>query len=137
VDVLRILNISMQRACYLAGITIRGYRYAPKRELGNMKLTERIRTIAKRFPRWGMPRIYTMLRSNGVHVNHKRVSRLYSLNKLQLAYRRKTKRHTENKKPIPVPERPNRVWALDFVHDALFNRRSIRFLNVIDGNALK
>jgi putative transposase len=97
-----------------------------------MKLTERIRSIAKRFPRWGMPRIYTMLRSNGVKANHKRIHRLYRLNKLQLQYRRKTKRYVKAQTPIPVPTKPNCVWALDFVHDALFNRRSIRFLNVID-----
>lgn len=93
---------------------------------------ERMREIARRFPRWGMPRIYDAVRSAGEVVNRKRVHRLYCLGKLQLQYRRRIKRRYESTQPLPVPDRPNRIWALDFMHDALFSGRRIRFLNVID-----
>jgi putative transposase len=116
----------------MAGITIRGYSYIPIREVHNMGLVERMRELAKRFTRYGMPRIYDALRNAGETVNHKRVHRLYCLNKFQLQYRRKTKRQYSVVQPMPVPDQPNRIWALDFVHDGLANRRSIRFLNVID-----
>jgi|WetSurMetagenome_2_1015567.scaffolds.fasta_scaffold42687_4 putative transposase len=93
---------------------------------------ERIRAIAKRFPRWGMPRIYDALRTAGEKVNHKRVHRLYRLGKLQLQYRRKTKRHVLPAQPLPVPDKPNRIWAVDFMHDALANGRKIRFFTAVD-----
>lgn len=91
-----------------------------------------IREIAQRFPRWGMPRIYDAVRTAGVVVNRKRLHRLYCLSKLQLQYRRKTKHRREPAQPLPIPDKPNRIWALDFVHDALSNGRRIRFFNMID-----
>lgn len=131
-DALKAIGLSLRRACFLAGITIRGYQYTPESESLNTRLIERMREVAKRFSRWGMPRIYGALRDTGERVNHKRVHRLYCLSKLQLQYRRKTKRRPQTKQPLQVPDKPNRIWALDFVHDALANNRKIRFLNVID-----
>jgi putative transposase len=93
---------------------------------------ERIRDIAKRFPRWGLPRIFDAIRFAGEKVNRKRVHRLYRISKLQLQYRRKAKRLRTSTQPLPVPERPNRIWALDFMHDALSCGRKIRFLNIVD-----
>jgi putative transposase len=93
---------------------------------------ERIRELAKRFPRWGMPRICDALRTGGEMVNRKRVHRLYCLGKLQLQYRRKTKVRHQSTQPLPVPERPNRIWALDFMHDAVASGRSIRFFTAVD-----
>jgi len=104
----------------------------PIREVQNMGLVERIRGLTKQFCRWGMPRIYDALRDAGEKVNHKRVHRLYCLNRLQLQYRRKAKRRYPSVQPMPVPDRPNRIWALDFVHDGLANGRRMRFLTMID-----
>lgn len=122
----------MRRACFLAGITIRGYHYLPHGEAANKRLMERIRAIAKRFPRWGMPRIYDMIRDAGEKVNHKRVHRLYCLGKLQLQYRRKSRRLQTISRPLPVPETPNHIWALDFMHDALASGRRIRCFTAVD-----
>jgi putative transposase len=91
-----------------------------------------MRGIASRFSRYGAPRIYDALRTAGEMVNHKRVHRLYCLCKLQLQYRRKVKKRPEVVQPMPVPSMPNRIWALDFVHDALSNGRRVRFLTTID-----
>jgi putative transposase len=132
VDAVRSLGISLRRACFLAGISIRGYMYQPFREVINTGLVERIRAIAKRFSRWGMPRIYDALRESGEKVNHKRVHRLYCQSRLQLQYRRRTKHRTGVVQPMPVPDKANRIWALDFVHDGLASGRRIRFLTVID-----
>jgi putative transposase len=93
---------------------------------------ERIRAIAQRFPRWGMPRIFDAVRSAGEAVNRKRVHRLYCLGKMQLQYRRKTRPRHTNTQPLPIPEIPNRIWALDFMHDALSTGRKIRFLTGVD-----
>jgi putative transposase len=101
-------------------------------EAANKELMERIREVAKQHPRWGMPLIYDALRFAGEMVNRKRVHRLYCLCKLQLQYRRKVKRRYETTQPLPVPEKANRIWALDFMHDALANGRRIRFFTAVD-----
>lgn len=131
-DALRLIGVSIRRACFLAGITVRGYCYVPAGEASNKGLMVRIREIAKQFPRWGMPRIYDMVRFTGEVVNRKRVHRLYCMCKLQLQYRRKARRRYTATQPLPVPDQPNRIWALDFMHDALGNGRCIRFFTAVD-----
>jgi putative transposase len=132
VDALKAIGVGLRRACFLAGITVRGYRYRPMGEATNKKLVEHIREVARQHPRWGMPLIYDALRFAGEMVNHKRVHRLYCLCKLQLQYRRKIKRRYEAIQPLPVPERANRIWALDFMHDALASGRRVRFFTAVD-----
>ena len=39
---------------------------------------------------------------------------------------------TRQKQPLIVFHQYNRVWALDFVHDALYDGRRFRVLNIID-----
>jgi len=66
-------------------------------------------------------------------VNHKRVNRLY----------RETGRQLRNKSPKrkvkaklregrSAPAGANDAWAMDFVHDQLYDGRKIRILTVID-----
>jgi putative transposase len=129
---LKVIGVSVRRACFLAGITVRGYRYIPQSEASNKGLIERMREIARKFPRWGMPRIFDSLRSAGEAVNRKRVHRLYCLSKLQLQYRRKARRRHASTQPLPVPDQPNRIWALDFMHDALADGTTIRFFTAVD-----
>jgi putative transposase len=64
--------------------------------------------------------------------NHKRVHRVYC--EMQLNQKRRTRRRLparEAQSLLVIPE-INVVWALDFMHDALYGRRPFRILNVID-----
>jgi putative transposase len=92
----------------------------------------RIGELARKHPRFGLPRIYDALRDSGLLVNRKRVHRLYRLCKLQLQVRRKSRRQPLTPQPLPIPDRPNRIWALDFVHDWLATGRRLRFLTALD-----
>ena len=38
----------------------------------------------------------------------------------------------EKPEPLTVPELPNEVWSMDFMHDQLGNGRSFRLFNVLD-----
>lgn len=131
-DALRGFGVSLRRACYLTGITVRGYGCQPKGEMRNTGLIEQMKALSKRFPRWGMPRLYDALRMGGELVNHKRIHRLYTLCKLQLQYRKRSKVKNKENVPLPVPDAPNRIWAVDFVHDVLLDGRRIRFLTSVD-----
>ncbi len=48
--------------------------------------------------------------------------------------RRKTKKRVPKrvKEPLGLPERPNKVWSLDFMSDSLLHGRRFRTFNVID-----
>lgn len=47
---------------------------------------------------------------------------------------RRTKKRVPQRNPVPLDAgaRVNQGWALDFMHDALYDRRRFRTLNVID-----
>jgi len=132
VDALRNQGISLRRSCCLAGLSVRGYRYRPKGSEQNKILMENIKKLAIKHPRWGFPRIYDTIRGSGSVVNHKRVRRLYRLHRLQLQYRRKLKLHNIKVEPLSVPLQPNKIWAIDFMHDALNNGRKVRLFTAID-----
>jgi putative transposase len=83
--------------------------------------------------RYGYRRIHVLLRREGWQMNAKRVWRLYREMRLQL-------RNKAPKRRVQAKLRegrlgavgPNDVWAMDFVHDQLFDGRKIRALTIID-----
>ena len=66
-------------------------------------------------------------------VNHKRVYRLYREEGLSLRLK-PPRRHVSAADPDrqPAATRPNELWSMDFVSDALFDGRRLRALTVVD-----
>jgi len=91
-----------------------------------------LRDLAMSRPRYGYRRLHILLRRRGLHVNYKKVHRLYREEALFL--RRKTRRKivSQLRTVPPVPLRANERWSMDFVSDALVDNRRIRTLNVLD-----
>jgi len=92
----------------------------------------RINEIANTKVRYGMWRIYTLLRREGWKDNHKRVHRIY---KEGLNIR--SKRPIRSKAGAHRLERLSTVdlyqcWSMDFVSDALFNGKKFRCLTIVD-----
>jgi transposase InsO family protein len=52
--------------------------------------------------------------------------------KLNLPRRAKKRVITRERQPLAAPEAVNQTWALDFMHDTLYDGRKFRLLNVID-----
>ena len=73
-----------------------------------------------------------MLARQGVHVNLKKLRRLYAEEKLQARRRGGRKRALGTRAPLAVPDCPNERWSLDFVSDALTDGRRFRILAVVD-----
>ncbi len=76
---------------------------------------------------------HTIVRREGFAVNRKRIQRLWRDEGLGRPVTVRRKRH----RPEPGQElfraqRPNHVWALDFVFDEIRHRRRIKLLNVVD-----
>lgn len=66
-------------------------------------------------------RIHVLLKWEGIQVNHKRVYRLYCLERLQL-YHNRPRRHVSaahHHQPLAKATRRNEAWAMDFVADRL------------------
>lgn len=82
--------------------------------------------------RWGFWKCYDRLRQMGHRWNHKRVHRVYCALKLNQKRRGKRRLPKRERQRLAVPSEINVVWALDFMHDALYGGRAFRTLNVID-----
>lgn len=65
-------RVGMRRACAVVGLQRSVYYYKSTKD--DRVLTQRIREIAEIRVRYGYLRIYVLLRREGWHVNHKRVS---------------------------------------------------------------
>jgi putative transposase len=95
-------------------------------------LRKRMKEIAEAKRKYGCPRIYDMLRREDWKVNYKKVERLYREEGLSLRIRKRKKRTAMVRIPLPKPERPGQVFAMDFVHDRLANGRRIKCLTIVD-----
>ncbi len=88
--------------------------------------------VVARYPRWGFWKCYDRLRLEGAAWNHKRVHRVYCALRLNLP-RRTTRRIPRRvRRPLVAPPVLNQTWALDFMADALYDRRRFRALTIID-----
>src|SRR5689334_681786 len=125
-------DVAVQRACQLAQFSRTAWYRRPQRDQ-QLPLRRRIREIAESRPRFGVLRIWVLLRREGWRVNKKRVRRLYRLEGLQLRMRVRRRKHIAlHRGPAPQPTGPTERWAMDFVHDTLADGRPFRVLTIID-----
>ena len=126
-------SVSVRRACDTVGISRAAwYRPAPERLERDSEVIEALRRLTDKHRRWGFWKCYDRLRFEGKKWNHKKVYRVYC--QLGLNYKRRTKKRVPSRVQRPLGTAPtaNSVWALDFVHDALYIGRRFRTLTVID-----
>lgn len=124
-------GLSERRACGLIGMSRTGFRLAdgPDR---NAWLRTRLRELAEQRRRFGAPRLYLLLRREGLVVNHKRVERIYREEGLSLRLKRRRKRVSHLRVLRETPSGPNQVWSMDFVSDSLLDGRRFRTLTIVD-----
>ena len=113
------------------GIRRSSARYQARRS-GDQELRERLRELAGERRRFGYRRLHVWLRREGEQVNHKRVYRLYREEGLAVRKRNRKRVSREARLPLDAPVRPNHLWCLDFVQDALWWARKFRLLTVVD-----
>jgi transposase InsO family protein len=95
-------------------------------------LRQKIVALAQRHRRYGAEMIYLKLRQAGERVNHKRVERLYALEKLQVRRRRRKKIAAGERQPLVRPGAANEVWSMDFVFDRIASGRALKMLVIVD-----
>ncbi len=125
-------GISERRACELIGLSRTVLHYQRCESQSNAGLRGRILALAEQRRRFGYRRIHVLLRREGQAVNVKRVHRLYCQERLQVKQRRRRRGVAVERRPLLVPERPNQVWSMDFVSDALETGRRLKCLTIVD-----
>ena len=131
-DLIDNYQVSVRKACALVMLYHSAFYYKHHRR-EDRPLRKRINEIARSRVRYGMWRIYTLLRREGWKDNHKRVRRVYKEEGLNL----RSKRPRRNKSGAHRLERPETLnlyqcWSMDFVSDALFDGRKFRALTIVD-----
>ena len=97
-------------------------------------LTNDIVELASRYGRYGYRRITALLRHRGWSVNHKRVERIWRREGLKVPGKQpgRARLWLNDGSCIRLrPERPNHVWAYDFVLVRTRDGRAVRLLTVI------
>ena len=126
-------RLSKAKACQIAGLSRAAlYRERVDRMERDSAVVNALNETVERHGRWGFWKCFQRLRDQGYAWNHKRVHRVYCNMKLNLPRRTKKRVITRERQPLVAPETVNQVWALDFMHDTLYDGRKFRLLNVID-----
>ena len=125
-------RISVRRACRAVPACRATYHYRSVRA-DQAVLRKRIREIAETRARYGYRRVHIVLRREGWRVNVKRVRRLYCLEGLQMRHKPPRRRVTAKlRDDRSNATGPNQVWAMDWMHDELFDGKRLWVLTVVD-----
>ena len=120
---------SVVRACELARLHRATFHYQrrPPREDEVLVL---LTALAQQYPRYGYRRAWAVLKRTR-KVNRKRVHRLWKAAQFQVKRVRRPRKRRERVTRLQA-ERPNHIWAYDFVHDADRHGNTLYILTVMD-----
>jgi len=124
-------GISERRACSIIGADRSAVRYRHQRS-DDAAARTRLKQLAAQRRRFGWRRLKVLLEREGIRMNHKKLSRLYAEERLQVCRRGGRKRAIGTRTPMSLPQGPNQRWSLDFASDTLTDGRRFRILVVVD-----
>ena len=119
----------------MIGLSRESLRYKLKRPEMDKPLIKDMRRLAALHPDWGCRKIWSLLRTEGWKVNHKRVERLWRQEGLGLKRKRRKARHKGEEKNschVRKATKNNQVWSVDFVSDQTEDGRGLKILTVLD-----
>jgi len=123
-------KISQRRVCDLVGVDPKTVRR--ERPPDHADIRKKMHEIAGTRRRFGYRRVGILLEREGFTMNEKKLYRLYKEEGLSVRRRRGRKRARGTRAPMPIPNRPNVRWSLDFVSDTFGASRKFRILAVND-----
>src|ERR671916_988141 len=129
------LGVSERLACRVLGQHRSTQRKAPTVPDDEAALRDEIVALAGIYGRYGYRRVAALLRVAGWCANHKRVERIWRREGLKVPPRQPKRGRLWLNDGSCVrlrPERPNHVWAYDFVEGRTRDGRKFRILCVVD-----
>ncbi len=126
------VNISERNACRLVGLSRSSLHFKATPDCKNEGLTARLMDLAHERRRFGYRRLHALIEREGIHVNHKRVYRLYQQAGLPLLRRRPRRGVMVEREKLALPSGPNETWSIDFVMDTISNGRRLKCLTIVD-----
>ena len=127
--------MSERRACAALGQHRSTQRKAPRGRTDEARLTADIIALARAYGRYGYRRITALLNEAGWDVSVSRVARIWRREGLKVPGKQPKRRRLWLADGSCIrlrPERPNHVWAYDFVEDRTCDGRKYRMLNIVD-----
>jgi len=115
-------GISERYACRLLEVPRGTHRYASRPDR-HRTLRQLVRRLAAQHPRWGLRRIWVLIKKSKPAIGRHRVGRIWREEKLQVK-RRIRQRLVREKVAETSVNRPNQRWAMDFVADRLADGRA-------------
>ena len=113
----------------LVNISTSVYHYQPRRNDDDI-VRQRLRELAEERKRFGSPR--HPVKREGLVINHKRTERLYREEGQALRKKRRRKGAAGARVVLPMPQRINERWSMDFVTDRIVTGRRFRALTIVD-----
>lgn len=122
-------GLSVRQACGAARLTRSAY-YTPTRPSRDAEVIVAIERYIAVNPTHGFDKLYPAVRPQGF--GKCRLYRVYKALRLNLKRKGKRRLPARVKAPLAVPLRPNEIWSVDFMSDALWSGRRFRTFNVLD-----
>lgn len=107
------------------------YHYQPDPDR-DKPVIEKLSELVTRYPRYGFPKLFAIIRREGLPWNHKRVHRIYCTMGLNVRRKGKQRLPSRNPQPLSVPAALNQNWSVDFMSDSLWDGRKFLTFNVLD-----
>ena len=121
---------SERHACRLLEVPRGTHRYRPRPDRYGA-LRRAVRRLAAQHPRWGLRRIWELVKKTQPNVRKYRVSCIWREEKLQV--QRRMRKRLVRPRPVTSPvNRRNQRWAMDFVADRLADGRALRIFTLVD-----
>lgn len=124
-------GVSQRRASHFLDVDRSSVRYNSIRS-NDTEFREAIEKVSAERRCFGYKCVHVMLQRQGWHINHKKLSRLNREEKLQVRKPGGRKRALGTRRPLLVPDQPNKRWSLDFVSNAFTDGRRFSVLAIVD-----
>lgn len=124
-------GISVVQASKATGVARSTIAYKPKPK-DDSAWIELLGALVERHPGIGFDKAYHRIRRQGHVVNKKKLYRIYTAMGLNIRRRKRKRLPARVKQALFVPEAPNQVWSMDFMHDSFWDSKPFRVLNIVD-----